>query len=79
VVLTYNEPGKGEIAFRVSDSSYGRPDVAKALNSPAAAWSGWTARFDRATLPPGPQLVSAWAFDANTGILYPLGTPKTIE
>jgi hypothetical protein len=79
VILTYKDPDKGEVAFRVANETYGRPDVAEALKSPAAIWSGWTARFDRAAIPPGPQLISAWAFDAKTGILYPLGTPKTIN
>ena len=79
VILTYKDPDKGEVAFRVANESYGRPDVAKALKSPDAVWSGWNARFDRGTIPPGPQLISGWAFDANTGILYPLGTPKTID
>jgi hypothetical protein len=79
VILTYKDPEKGEVAFRVANESYGRPDVAEALNTPAALWCGWNARFDRATIPPGPQLISAWAFDAKTGILYPLGTPKTID
>jgi hypothetical protein len=63
----------------MAHESYGRPDVAEALKSPAAVWSGWNARFDRGAIPPGPQLISAWAFDVNTGILYPLGTPKTID
>lgn len=79
VILTYKDPDKGEVAFRVAHESYGRPDVAEALKSPAAVWSGWNAKFDRAAIPPGPQFISAWAFDANTGILYPLGTPKTID
>jgi hypothetical protein len=78
-VLTYNDPDKGEVAFQVSNDIYGRPDVGEVLESPAAVWSGWTARFDSAAIPPGEHLISAWAFDPNTGILYPLGTPKVIR
>jgi hypothetical protein len=79
VVLSYNEPGKGEVAFGVSDEAYGRPDVAKALKAAAATWSGWRCHFDRSALPPGDHLVNAWAFDANRAILYPLGTPKVLH
>jgi hypothetical protein len=79
VVLTYNDPDKGEVAFRMANEACGRPDVAEAVQSPVALWSGWNARFDRAAIPPGEHLISAWAFDAKTGILYPLGTPKLID
>ena len=79
VVLSYNEPGKGEVAFGVSDEAYGRPDVAKALKAASATWSGWRCHFDRSALPPGDHLVNAWAFDANRAILYPLGTPKVLH
>ena len=79
VILTYKDPDKGEVAFRVANESYSRLDVAEALKTSAALWSGWNAKFDRAAIPPGPQLISAWAFDAKTGVLYPLGTPKMID
>src|SRR5688500_8285141 len=71
VILTYKDPDKGEVAFRVANESYSRLDVAEALKTSEALWSGWNAKFDRAAIPPGPQLISAWAFDAKTGVLYP--------
>jgi len=79
VVLSYSEPGKGEVVFRVSDEIYGRPDVATALDAPSATWSGWRCHFDRSALPPGDRVVSGWAFDTNRAILYPLGTPKVLH
>ena len=79
VVLSYSQPGRGEVAFRVSDEIYGRPDVAKAVDASSATWSGWKCHFDRSALPPGNHLVNAWAFDANRAILYPLGTPKVLQ
>jgi hypothetical protein len=79
VVLSYNDPTKGEVAFRVSDEVYGRPDVAVALDTSAAVWSGWTCHFDRSALPPGDLVLRAWAFDANHAILYPLGSPKILH
>lgn len=79
VVLTYQEPGKGEVAFRVAGEIYDRPDVATALHTKQATATGWMCHFDRSTLPPGEILLSAWAFDANRGILYPLGNPSILH
>lgn len=78
VVLTYQEPGKGEVAFRIASEIHDRPDVAAALHTKEATASGWTCHFDRSRLPPGEILLSAWAFDANRGILYPLGNPRIL-
>lgn len=78
VVLSYDDPIRGPIAFRVADGISNRPDVATVRNDPAAEASGWSCNFDRSLLPPGDILLRAWAFDANRAILYPLGTPKTL-
>ena len=78
VVLSYEDPVRGAIAFRIADEIQNRPDVAAVLHDPAAEASGWTCHFDRSVLPAGDLLLRAWAFDANRGILYPLGTPKSL-
>jgi hypothetical protein len=63
----------------MADEIQNRPDVAAARHNPAAEASGWICHFDRSVLPPGDVLLSAWAFDANRAILYPLGTPKILH
>jgi hypothetical protein len=79
VILSYDDPERGPIAFRVADEIGDRPDVAESLNNPAAEFSGWTSHFDRSILPPRELLLSAWAFDADNAVLYPLGTPKILH
>lgn len=79
VVLSYEDPSRGSIAFRVSDEIRSRPDVAAVRHDPAAEASGWGCHFDRGVLPPGDLLLRAWAFDANHAILYPLGSPKILH
>lgn len=79
VVLSYEDPSRGSIAFRVADEIRSRPDVAAARHDPAAEASGWGCHFDRGVLPPGDLLLRAWAFDANHAVLYPLGTPKILH
>src|SRR4051812_39131580 len=68
VVLTYDDPKRGPIAFRVADEIYNREDVAPVLNNPAAENSGWRCHFDRSILPAGDVLLTAWALDANHAI-----------
>lgn len=79
IVLSYNDPSRGPIAFRLADEIHNRPDVAAVLHNPAAEESGWSCHFDRSMLPPGDVQISGWAFDANRAILYPLGTPKILH
>lgn len=79
VVLSYEDPQRGAIAFRVADERRDRPDVAAVLNNPEAEASGWACHFDRSILPPGNLVLRAWAFDANHAVLYPLGTPKILQ
>lgn len=78
VVLSYEDPSRGAIAFRVADEIQSRPDVAAVRRNSAAAASGWICHFDRSVLPPGDVLLRAWAFDANRAVLYPLSTPKML-
>ncbi|HVF70205.1 MAG TPA: hypothetical protein VM940_01240 [Chthoniobacterales bacterium] len=79
VILSYEDPARGAVAFRVADEIHNRPDVAAVLKKPAAEASGWTCHFDRSILPAGDIVVSAWAMDANHAILYQLGTPKLLH
>jgi hypothetical protein len=79
IILSYEDPNRGPIAFRVADEIHNRPDVAAVLHNPAAEESGWSCHFDRSVLPPGNLVLRAWAFDANRAILYPLGTPKILH
>ena len=79
VILSYDDPQRGPIAFRVSDEIYNREDVAAVLRNPAAEESGWKCHFDRSILPAGDLLVTAWALDAKHAVLYPLGTPKILH
>jgi hypothetical protein len=79
IILSYEDPSRGPIAFRVADEIHNRPDVAAVLQNPAAEESGWSCHFDRSVLPPGNLVLRAWAFDANRAILYPLGTPKILH
>lgn len=79
VVLSYEDPVRGAIAFRIADETQKRPDVARVLHEPLAEASGWICHFDRSLLPPGNLLLTAWAFDANRAILYELGTPRVLH
>jgi hypothetical protein len=79
VVLSYDDPERGPIAFRIAEESVDRPDVALALQNPATAASGWACHFERSALPPGDQLITAWAFDAERATLYRLDTPKVLH
>jgi hypothetical protein len=79
VVLSYNEPGKGEVAFRIADEIQERIDVAFFLRNRSLTACGWICHFDRSILPPGDHLLRGWAFDAKKAILYPLDTPKTLH
>lgn len=79
VVLSYDDPEKGPIAFRIADEVFARPDVAAALNSAAAEESGWACHFERSVVPLGDHLLTAWAFDAEHAVLYRLDTPKILH
>ncbi|HEX4630444.1 MAG TPA: hypothetical protein VH188_05720 [Chthoniobacterales bacterium] len=79
VVLSYDDPEKGPIAFRMADEILGRPDVAAALESPEASDSGWACHFERSAVPSGDHLLTAWAFDAERAVLYRLDTPQILH
>jgi hypothetical protein len=79
VVLSYEDPARGAIAFRIADDIQNRQDVAAVLHDSAAEASGWVCHFDRSVIPRGDLVISAWALDANRAVLYPLGTPKVLH
>jgi hypothetical protein len=45
-------------------SGLDRPDVAKLMNKPAYAKSGWTISFPAQALPEGDTVIKAWVYDA---------------
>jgi hypothetical protein len=79
VVLSYEDPERGAVAFRIADEIQERQDVAAFVGNQAAEMSGWICHFERSVLPPGNLVLRAWAFDANRAILYQLGTPKVLH
>jgi hypothetical protein len=44
-----------------------RDDLAAATGEPEYKHAGWAAEFARTKLPPGVQLVKAWAYDSEQG------------
>ena len=71
VVVAYRAPSQEWIAVAISDKVVRRPDVVEFLDDEDQLWSGWTAKFPVAAVPPGAKL-SAWAFDADEPKLYQL-------
>ena len=80
VVLAYRSVEGTPIAFAVNDEVTDRRDVAQWLKKKNLRLkrTGWRSNFDRTSLPPGEQQISAYALDAESGTLYELGTPKIL-
>ena len=72
VVLTYEDPQKGDIAFALSYTRGERPDVVKATGKDGYLMSGWQKSFAASKLPKGEVKIKAWAFDSNTGKAFQL-------
>jgi hypothetical protein len=79
VVLSYEDPVKGPILFRVAEEIVPRPDVSAVLKSEEAVASGWACQFPRSAVPPGDHLLVAWGLDAERAILYRLDTPQILH
>jgi hypothetical protein len=79
VLLAYDDPIRGPIAFAITVPIMPRPEVQQALHDNQVEPSGWGSEFERSKVPPGDQQISAWAFDAEKNLLYPLLTPQTIH
>lgn len=78
VLLAYDDPTKGKTAFAIAAPMAPRSWVVDALHDARYEYSGWSCDFDRSKIPPGNQAITAWAFDAEKTLLYPLGTPQIL-
>lgn len=67
VLLTYEDPTHGPTIFSLVRLAVPREDLATATGESEFTHTGWAAEFSRATLPVGPQVVKAWAYDAQQG------------
>ena len=79
VLLAYEDPTRGPIAFALTVPISPRPEVVQAVRDDRVELSGWTCEFDRSKVPPGDQRITAWAFDAEKIALFPLSTPQMIH
>jgi hypothetical protein len=79
VLLAYDDPTRGPIAFALTVPIAPRPDVVQESHDNRVELSGWGCEFERSKVPPGNHRITAWAFDAEKTVLYPLGTPKMIH
>jgi hypothetical protein len=73
VILASESQTVRRFAFAVNDGIEDRPDVMKVLNRPDLLRCGWRSHFGRSSIPPGEHQITAWAVDANSGVLYQLG------
>jgi hypothetical protein len=78
VAVSYRGADNHRRLFALNDQTADRPDAAMVLKRHELVRCGWSTHFDRSTLPPGPQTIEAWAIDARTGILYPLGFEQVV-
>jgi hypothetical protein len=78
VLLTYDDPTKGPIAFAIVAPMSPRSDVLRVTQDPRLEHSGWLVNFSRKKVPPGDHLITAWAFDAEKLLVYPLATPQML-
>ena len=79
VLLAYDDPTRGPIAFALTVPTTPRADVVQVLHDYAFGLTGWSCEFERSKVPLGNHRITAWAFDAEKTILYPLSNPKTIH
>ncbi|MFL6519794.1 MAG: hypothetical protein ACJ8NS_06200 [Chthoniobacterales bacterium] len=79
VLLAYDDPTRGPIAFALTVPITPRPDVAQVLHDYDFGLSGWSCEFERSRVPPGDHRITAWAFDAEKSVLFPLSTPQMIH
>jgi hypothetical protein len=79
VLLAYDDPARGPIAFAFVVPTLLRSEVVQAVHDDRVGLSGWSLEFDRSKVPPGDQRITAWAFDADKALLYPLINAHTIR
>lgn len=78
VLLAYDDPVKGPTAFTIASPTKSRPEVGEALHDARYEYSGWSCEFQRSKVPEGAHRITAWAFDAEKMIIYPLITPQRL-
>jgi hypothetical protein len=79
VLLAYDDPGRGPIAFALTVPTTPRPDIAQLSHDDRVELSGWSCEFERSKLAAGDHRITAWAFDADKILLYPLGNAQVIH
>ncbi len=78
ILLAYEDPTLGPMAFAISTPSSPLSYVADAFHDTRYQDSGWSCNFVRSKIPAGGHLITAWAFDVEKMVIYPLGTPQTV-
>ena len=79
VLLAYDDPTLGTMAFAISTPMSPRSYVVDAFDDERYEDSGWSCDFLRSKIPPGEHVITAWAFDVEKMVIYPLGTPQKLE
>jgi hypothetical protein len=79
VLLAYDDPTRGPIAFALTVPTTPRPDVVQVSQDSRVELSGWSCEFERSKVPAGDHSITAWAFDADKILLYPLIQTQTIH
>lgn len=75
VIITY---GDNNSVVAVAPVNLERPDVLKALKSPAYKNSGWSATLDSSNLPASEVVLKAWAYNSATKEANQLGNTREI-
>lgn len=71
VLLAFESPERGWVAFAMSDTVLKRRDIARLLAREDQLWSGWAATFPRSAVPEN-AAIGAWAVDIDGPKLYRL-------
>jgi hypothetical protein len=79
ILLTYDDPVKGPTVFTIATPDSPRAEVIEALHDARYEYSGWSCEFDRAKVPRDGGQITAWSFDAEKMIVYPLLEPQRLQ
>jgi hypothetical protein len=79
VLLAYEDPVLGTMAFAIEAPMSSRSYVVDALHDNRYEISGWSCDFVRSKIPSGDHVITAWAFDVEKMAIYPLGTPQKLD
>ena len=74
VLLTSQDELGDPLIFARVDVKKPREDVAKALGEESYRDCGWIRSFPREQIPPGTRRINAWAFDAEEGHAFLIGS-----